>query len=317
MIYECPHCHAPQEAGHTACPECGAEFDGPVPEDAVLPAASAVSPLEPAPLAPEPLPEATSDTPDPVAETAPAVETVPETVVEANTPVTEASPPASDFVVTPTEPLLETVRPPAEEAPYQRAAFQPPSYSAAPAYSPPPLPTGGAQAYTKRRAASPLPKILLIALPFVLLLVVVGYLVSRNLDGGADTASTALPVLAPLPPTPAPGPVGSPTVLPGGTTAAADDTRVKWLAGRWQSKNTDYYVFNENGSGSQGSVSGKLSTQDFLWRIVGSNLMLYGAPKDQEVRFSVGPDDSTVYLRDSSGKAIQFTREVQNQVQKP
>lgn len=319
MIYECPHCHAPQEAGHTACPECGAEFEGPVPEDAVLPAAAAVITAESAAAAPEPLPEAVLDTPAPVAEDA----LVAETVLEAaplikEAPLMEANPPAAD-VVTPAEPVLETVRPPApaEEEPYQRPAYQPPSYSTTPAYTPPPLPTGGAKAYTTRRAASPLPKILLVALPFVLLLVLVGYLISRNLDGGADTASTALPVTAPVPPTPAATPVGSPTVLQGGTTTAADDTRVKWLAGRWQSKDSDFFVFNTNGSGSQGSVSGKLPTQDFFWRIVGSNLMLYGAPKDQEVRFSVGPDDSTVYLRDSSGKAIQYTREVQSEAKTP
>ncbi len=308
MIYECPHCHAPQEAGHTACPDCGAEFDGPVPEDAVLPAppAAAIAPAEPAAAALEPLPEAVLDTPRPAAEVALPEETVLE------------APPAPDFVVTAAEPALETVLPPApaEEEPYQRPAYQPPSYSTTPAYSPPPLPTGGAQAYTTRRSASPLPKILLIALPFVLLLVLVGYLISRNLDGGTDTASTALPVTAPVPPTPA-TPVSSPTVLPGSTTAAADDTRIKWLAGRWQSKDSDFYVFNPNGSGSQGSVSGKLPTQDFLWRIVGGNLMLYGGPKDQEVRFSVGPDDSTVYLRDSSGKAIQYTREVQSEAKTP
>lgn len=320
MIYECPHCHAPQEAGHTACPECGAEFEGPVPEDAVLPAAplaAAVS-AEPAAAAPEPLPEAVLDTPAPAA--APAEETVLEAapLVE-EAPVRNAAPPAPAFVVTPAEPVLETVYPPApaEEEPYQRPAYQPPSYSTTPAYTPPPLPTGGAQAYTTRRSASPLPKILLIALPFVLLLVLVGYLISRNLEGGTDTASTALPVTAPVPPTPAATPVGSPTVLQGGTTTAADDTRIKWLAGRWQSKDSDFFVFNTNGSGSQGSVSGKLPTQDFLWRIVGSNLMLYGAPKDQEVRFSVGPDDSTVYLRDSSGKAVQYTREVQSEAKTP
>ncbi len=311
MIYECPHCHAPQEAGHTACPECGAEFDGPVPEDAILPAvaspaAAVVNTAEPAAVAPEPQPEAVLDTPT-------------EASAEAG-PVIDVAPPAADFTVTPAEPVLETVRPPApaEELPYQQSTYQPPSYSTTPAYSPPPLPTSGAQAYTTRRApASPLPKILLIALPFVLLLVLVGYLVSRSSDSGSDTASTALPVTAPVPPTPAAAPIGSPTVLPGGTTTAADDTRVKWLAGRWQASNSDFYVFNPSGSGSQGSVSGKLPTQDFLWRIVGNQLMLYGAPKDQEVRFSVGPDDNTVYLRDSAGKPVQFSREAQSEAKTP
>ena len=317
MIYECPHCHAPQEAGHTACPECGAEFDGPVPEDAILPAAvspaaAVINTAEPAAVAPEPLPEAVLDTP---AEARPVIDVAP--------PAADFTPPAADFTVTPAEPVLETVRPPTEELPYQQSTYQqstyqPPSYSATPAYSPPPLPTSGAQAYTTRRApASPLPKILLIALPFVLLLVLVGYLVSRSSDGGSDTASTALPVTAPVPPTPAAAPIGSPTVLPGGTTTAADDTRVKWLAGRWQASNSDFYVFNPSGSGSQGSVSGKLPTQDFLWRIVGNQLMLYGAPKDQEVRFSVGPDDNTVYLRDSAGKPVQFSREAQSEAKTP
>ena len=105
--------------------------------------------------------------------------------------------------------------------------------------------------------------------------------------------------------------------MAGGTTTGAGDARVQWLAGRWQAKNTDFYVFNPNGSGSQGSVTGKLPTQDFLWRIVGSQLMLYGGPKDQQIRFGVGPDDNTVYLRDSAGNPVQFTREAQNNTQKP
>ena len=37
MIYECPQCEAPQEAGATVCPRCHAHFDGPVPEDAIVP----------------------------------------------------------------------------------------------------------------------------------------------------------------------------------------------------------------------------------------------------------------------------------------
>ena len=42
MIYECPSCHTPQAAGQTSCNHCGADFEGPVPDDAVVPEPAAV-----------------------------------------------------------------------------------------------------------------------------------------------------------------------------------------------------------------------------------------------------------------------------------
>lgn len=313
-----------------SCPECGAEFDGPVPDDALVPDAlvpdtvpgtAAVEAASPEPdQETEPLPEAILDAP--TADTATAAEEVPETspLPEPPAPSQEASvrEPALEAAA-PEPPLLETVRPAPEELPYQRSTYQPPPYIPPPAYAPPPtLPSGGAQAYTaKRTPPGVLPKVLLIAAPIVLILVVGGLIFSHNLDGGSDTTPPPMPVTAPDEPLrPAAAPVGSPTIMAGGTTTGAGDSRVQWLAGRWQAKNTDFYVFNANGSGSQGSVTGKLPTQNFLWRIVGSQLMLYGAPKDQQVRFGVGPDDNTVYLHDSAGKPVQFTREVQNAAQK-
>lgn len=315
MIYECPNCHAPQEAGRTACSECGAEFDGPVPDDAIVPSPPAFGTAA--------APEAVLDTPHTDVAGAGVISeeaaTIPEEAAAADALPEAAALSAAGAAAA--EPVLETVRPPApapelpyqensyQENSYQQTSYQAPAYSPPPAYAPPP---GGAQAYTPRKSpASPLLKALLIALPFVLLLVLVGYLVSRNLDGGADATVSALPVTAPVPPRPAPAPIGSPTVLVGGTSAGSDDSRVKWLAGRWQASSTDFYVFNPNGSGSQGSVTGKLPTQDFLWRIVGNQLMLYGAPKDQEVRFTIGPDDNTVYLRGSAGNPAQYTRQAE------
>ncbi len=302
MIYECPNCHAPQEAGQTSCPDCGAEFDGPVPDDAILPASAApgdsTAAAQPA--------EAVLDTP--AAEPLPPVEPARDSVPESFAP--ESFAPEE---ITPEEPRLETVRPPAEALPPTLGTYQPPPYIPPPAYAPPPAAVGGAQAYTARKTPSgTLPKALLIAAPIVLVLVVGGLLYSRTLDGGSDAAPPApLPVsraFAP-PPRPAATPVGSPTVLPGGTTAAAADPRVQWLGGRWEAKNSDFYVFNPNGSGSQGSATGKLPARSFLWRIVQNQLVLYGTAKDQQLRFGVGPDDNTVYLSDGTDKPLQFTRD--------
>ena len=300
MIYECPNCHAPQAAGQTSCPECGAEFDGPVPEDALLPEPGAGA----APAMQGAAPGGASETsPEAVLDTPPA------------TPAQEPLLEPALAAAAPEAPVLETVQPPREELPYQRSTYQPP-YTPPPAYAPTPA-AGGAQAYTaKRTQSNVLPKVLLIAAPIVLALVVGGLIFSHTLDGGSDAAPAPIPMIAPAL-RPAAAPVGNPTVMTGGTTTAPEDSRVQWLAGRWQAKSSDFYVFNSNGSGSQGSLTGKLPTQDFLWRIVGNQLMLYGAPKDQQVRFGVGPDDNTVYLRDSAGKPVQFTREAQNSAQKP
>lgn len=281
MIYECPNCHAPQEAGQTSCRECGAEFDGPVPDDAVLPVAAAPSESTAA-AAPQPA-EAILDTP------------------------------AAAGVME--EPRLETVRPPAEELPPSPGTYQPPPYLPPPAYAPPPA-VGGAQAYTARQPSTgALPKALLIAAPIVLVLVIGGLLYSRNLDSGSAAApATPTPAVTVVPPPrPAAVPVGSPTVLPGGTTAAAADPRVQWLGGRWEAKNSDFYVFNANGSGSQGSLTGKLPVRSFLWRVVQNQLVLYGTAKDQQLRFGVGPDDNTVYLSDGTGKPMQYTRDTAKQ----
>ncbi len=67
MIYECLQCQAPQLPGDVACPHCGAQFAGPVPEDATLeeepipeaapaPDLSQATPPMPPPLIPPPLP---------------------------------------------------------------------------------------------------------------------------------------------------------------------------------------------------------------------------------------------------------------------
>lgn len=297
MIYECPNCHTPQEAGQMSCPDCGAEFDGPVPDDAILPASATPDDSTAAAQSPE----AVLNTPaaEPLPPVTPARESfAPEALVSEE--------------LAPEEPRLETVRPPADEMPPTLGTYQPPPYIPPPAYAPPPAAVG-AQAYTARQTPSgTLPKALLIAAPIVLVLVVGGLLYSRTLEGGSEAASPTPPpvsrAFAP-PPRPAIAPVGSPTVLPGGTSAAAADPRVQWLGGRWEAKNSDFYVFNANGSGSQGSVTGKLPARSFLWRIVQNQLVLYGTAKDQQIRFGVGPDDNTVYLSDGTDKPLQFTRD--------
>ncbi len=268
MIYECPNCHVPQAAGRTSCHHCGAEFDGPVPADALVPepAAAATSPADTAMLEPPVVQE---------------VYTAPQISREPETPVYQSPPPYSS----------------------------PPSYQPAPgyqqpAYVPPPPVAAGFR----------LPKALLIAIPIVLVLVLGAVFFANSLNQGGE-ASTPPPVTAPTvaePAAPSPMPHGSPIVLSGSAGAAGSagsNPSTAWLIGRWQSKSTDFYVFNENGTGYRGSISGKQEKESFLWVLVQKQLVLYAdAEKPEKLAFSQGSDDATMYLRDMSGRYVQYAR---------
>ena len=287
MIYECPNCHVPQAAGHTACHQCGAEFDSPVPEDALVPAET---------IAPE---------------SGLHEEAIPETVSLANKSTHETR--------SPEPPVLEEVFAPAPQfQPSEMPPYQaPPAYQAAPDYQQPSgyLPP----AYTPAQAPVSrfnLPKALLIAIPIVLLFVLGAVFFANSLNQSADTApappaltvpDTTMPVVAP------PVPHGSPLVLSEGTGGSASTTdsnpSIAWLVGRWQNKATDYYVFNDNGTGYRGSSGGKQAKGSFLWVLNQKQLVLYAdAAAPEKLAFSQGNDDSTMYLRGSDDRYVQYAR---------
>ncbi len=281
MIYECPNCHVPQAAGHTACHHCGAEFDSPVPEDALIPTET---------IAPE------SDLHE---------EAIPETVSLADKSAHETR--------SPEPPVLEEVfAPPPQFQPSEMPAYQaPPSYQSAPGYLPP--------AYTAPPAPVSrfsLPKALLIAIPIVLLFVLGAVFFANSLNQSADTApatpaltvpDTTMPVVAP------PVPHGSPLVLSGGSVSSAGTTdsnpNIAWLVGRWQNPSTDYYVFNENGTGYRGSSGGKQAKGSFLWVLIQKQLVLYAdAAPPEKLAFSKGSDEATMFLRGNDGRYVQYSR---------
>ena len=284
MIYECPQCHAPQEAGQTACPHCHAQFDGPVPDDAIIP------PAEQAALAEQ------------------AVAT--EQAVTA--PITEAAP--DPIPLAKEEPRLEEVKPPpapASSQPY----LTPPSYSP-PAYlSPLPAPPAAPAPPLMRQPFGGLSRALLIAFPIVLVLVLGSIYFVNNLNTGSETvAETApMPPVAmppPVSPPAIPTPVGSPVYLQGGanTNNAGSDPRAKMLAGHWEAKSGGYYVFNTDGTGQRGSAANPQKDQSFLWGLVQNRLMLY-MDKNETLRFNPGPDDNTIYLGAQTGHYVQYARD--------
>lgn len=281
MIYECPNCQAPQAAGDTACHQCGAEFDSPVPEDAIAP---------PEAIAPE---------------SAKHEEAVPEMVSLADEPAHETpvhEPPILEEVFSP-PPQFQ----PSEMPPYQA----PPAYQPASGYLPP--------AYTAPLASVSrfsLPKALLIAIPIVLLFVLGAVFFANSLNQSADTVPAPPALTVPtstIPATAPPVPHGSPLVLSGGSGTAANSTEtnpnVAWLIGRWQSTSTDYYVFNDNGTGYRGSSGGKLAKGSFLWVLNQKQLVLYvDSATPEKLAFSRGSDDATMYLRGTNGRYVQFMR---------
>lgn len=304
MIYDCPQCRMPQEAGQTVCPYCHAEFDGPVPADAVVPEshappAEALPEVSEPPLSEEPLAEETAPEAEPIAEEAASEEEEPASG-EAG-PLNEAGPTVAAEALSPA---------PSGPAPY----LTPPSY-APPPYSPP-LSAVMPLSYTapSNIGGPPLGRLtraLLIAFPIVLVLVLGGVYLAGALNTDSDTDVVPLPtpaVSAPAP-LPAPAPDTSPVTLSGSGSNTNDgtDPHIKLLAGRWVSKADDFYVFSPDGTGSRGSALNPSGDQPFLWGLVQNRLMLYGA-KNETLRFNVGPDSDTVFLAPQTGHYVQYSR---------
>lgn len=272
MIYECPQCNAPQEAGVTSCPHCHAQFDGPVPDDAILPPPEAAPPAEAAPS------------------------------LEARAGAAAAPESASAIEEEQAAPALEEVKPPP----------LPPSYVPPSAYVPPPLPYApptSAPPPPMRPPLGGLTRALLFAFPIVLVLVLGGVYFAGTLNSQSEAVSTPAP--APPAPVvaAAPVPVGSPVYLQGGANSNSADTdaRTKLLVGRWEAKSLDFYVFKENGTGSRGNVSDQSKDEPFGWGLVQNRLMLY-MDNNEMLRFNPGPDDDTIFLGPQTGHYVQYHR---------
>lgn len=291
MIYECPSCHAPQAAGQTVCRHCGAEFDSPVPDDAFLPEGTA-------PEAPQPVLAAASE------------------VDPAETPPQEAEPvlPEPD---TPEPPPLEVVTPPpapAESLPYQSSPYPAPASQSAPTDADQTEAAGRPPLSPRLPSAQALTRALLIAFPIVLVLVLGSVFFARSLNAGQDSAPVPRPAPTPVPapiatPTAPAAPAAPPYVLNGAvaSSGAAGDPNTKRMVGRWESKKLDFYVFNENGTGTRGSLTGKGPQGTFLWTLVQNHLILY-ADKQEKLAYSLGPDEDTMFLRGEDGKYVQYSR---------
>lgn len=324
MIYECPNCHTPQAPGRTSCRHCGAEFDSPVPDDAFLPEGTA-------PEAPQPDPvRAAASEADPAELSALEAEEAAPVAREAPLPQ-EAEPMTGGPVAQEAEPVLpepDTPEPPpsrvappaaAEPLPYQSSPYPAPAYQSAPTYAaqtdtapnpPPSLP--------RPPSSQVLTRALLIAFPIVLVLVLGGVFFARSLDPGQDTAPVPMPAPTPISattnigadtPTAPAAPAAPPYVLNGtvSSTGTDGDPKTRRLVGRWESKNLDFYVFNENGTGTRGSLTGKGPQGTFLWTLVQSHLILY-ADKQDKLAYSQGPDEDTMFLRGVDGKYVQYSR---------
>jgi len=287
MIYECPNCQTPQEAGQTICPHCHAQFDGPVPSDAIVPPAEAAAPgtvLEEAAVSPGDGASVEAASGDGASEAATpsagAAALPPAEAAAVSSPLVEVPPPAS----APAFPPAQAYTPPAD-------------FSQEPLPAEPPF--------------GRLSRVLLIAFPIVLVLVLGGVFYTNSLNSDGDTTPVPLPPVhssAPAAPPPA-APPTSPTYLQGGgnTNNPADDPRAKLLAGRWESKSGDYYVFNSDGTGSRGNPVKQQPEQAFLWGLVQNRVMLY-MDKNQMLRFNAGPDDDTIFLAGEAGSYTQYSR---------
>ena len=308
MIYECPQCQKPQEAGETICPYCQAEFDGPVPDDAIVPMEAALAePVATAEAAPaeESGEEGAKAYPEAAVETAAEIDPGPMPLDPPNRdiPAEETAAPLPPVPSAPPVSSSPSSPPPASGGtqPY----LTPPTY-APPPYMPPPP---GAPYQPAAAPFGKLSRVLLFAFPVVLVLVLLGVYLANSLNTDTSEVVPEPPTVARSEtPAPPPAPVGSPTLLQGGTnTNDGSDVRVKLLAGRWVSKSDNFYVFNADGTGSRGSATNPGGEQSFLWGLVQNRLMLYGG-KNETLRFNTGPDNDTVFLGPPTGHYIQFSR---------
>ena len=309
MIYDCPQCGMPQEAGMTFCPHCRAQFDGPVPDDAILPqdfvapaatleAASPEALVSEAYISEAHTPEARVydvphlDAPDLGTSTAEAA------------PATDKGTPAAAGA----DPTIATeVKPPPAvgDQPY----LTPPSYSPPPyippSYAPPPTP--------QRSPLGGLTRALLIAFPIVLILVLGGVYFANSLNSGADTSEAPLPVQPARSSALPPAPVGTPVTFSGGsnTNVPDNDPQTHRLVGRWQAKSGEEYEFSADGTGTHKGPgpagTSPSSEQSFTWGAAQNRVMLYMS-KDETLRFNAGPDDGTIFLASQTGRYVQYAR---------
>lgn len=335
MIYECPSCHTPQAPGRTACRHCGAEFDSAVPEDAFLPDETPAEPAQSAPVMAGPDEPVVEGPADLEAEAAGATvyETPAEAAVETE-PVTiepvaaepvaqeesadEAEPPPLpvDTPVDTEVPPPEVVLPPpapAETLPYQSSPYTAPLSQSAPTYA------EQGEAAERQAPAPPSPPLsqaltraLLIAAPIVLVFVLGAVFFARSLESGPDTAPAPMPAPVSTPAnasTPSGALAAPPYILngAGASTGAEADAHARRLVGRWESKKLDYFVFNENRTGTRGSAVGGGPAGTFLWTLAQNRLILY-ADKQEKLTYTQGPDGDTMFLRIEGGKYVQYTR---------
>lgn len=285
MIYECPQCRTPQKAGQTVCPHCRAEFEGPVPADALVPSAVTSSAVVPSAVVSD---EAISAVPDALL--------APEPLPSEDSPAADAAPPSEDVPAEAPDAVSAGSEPYLTPPSYVPPPYAPPLSTASQALSqPPPTPPVGR-----------LTRALLVAFPLVLILVLGGVYLAGTLNTEAES------VLAPVPAVTAPSPppfAGSAPVMlgSGSNTNDGTDPHVKLLAGRWVSKSDDFYVFNPDGTGSRGSALNPSADQSFLWGLVQNRLMLYGS-KNETLRFNAGPDNDTVFLGPQTGHYVQYSR---------
>ena len=330
MIYECPNCHTPQASGRTACRHCGAEFDNAVPDDAFVPDGTASEPLPAEPaiaaaLEPGPVESAAAETGGPgavvyeapSAEEAEPVEAEPVEAEPVEAEPVEAEPVVQEAAVEEAEPLppqaeipappLDVPPAPAETLPYQSSPYPPPAYQAAPTDADPADPPAPQRPPFEKT----LTRALLVAFPIVLVVVLGAVFFAHSLESGQDTAPAPLPAIVPTAASTSAGtPAPPPYVLngSGATTGTEADPRARQMVGRWESKKLDFYVFNANKTGTRGSLTGKGPQGTFLWALVQNHLILY-ADKQEQLTYSKGPDEDTMFLRGPrGGKYVQYAR---------
>ena len=106
-----------------------------------------------------------------------------------------------------------------------------------------------------------------------------------------------------------PTPPAAPVVLgAGGTGGGGGSATNSGLAGRWLSRQPDFYQFNADGSGSHGTAPGSKPSQTFNWTVQSHEVKIYpqgGAPQES-LAFSFGPDAKSVFLRQPDGKFREY-----------
>ena len=219
-----------------------------------------------------------------------------------------------DEVIVPPPPVMEEeVVPPPSPAGYITPVPNPYPAPAPASYSPPPpMPV-----YVTPPSSSGLSstnKILLIAVPLCLILLVGSFFIIQSLNQGNNTPA-APPQVATTTPSVAPPPPAAPGLAPleaspgagGGTSPSDANNPTQFLVGRWQSKSQNFYVFSGDGSGSRGAVSDSKNNENFTWALINNELDVHGS-KDEKLAYSPGPDHNTMFLRQANGHYEQYSR---------